>query len=159
MRTKYTKSWIMIAVFFIILFFLLVGAFLEDLHHWQYQKQFQNIQPSERILIKPTETIEMNASGYSIGLPYSSATKSGHSVVSLGYLKIGDENIFTVAADRRVLPLGSLIYIDSLGIGMVQDTGSKIKGNDLDICFQTMNQAKQFGKIKVKVVLLRKGEQ
>ena len=100
--------------------------------------------------------LEFEATGYAIGPPYNSITKSGHPVVNLGYLKIGDENIFTVAADKNVLPMGSLIYIDSLGIGMVQDTGTAIKGMKIDICFTTMDKAMQFGKKKVRVMVLRR---
>jgi len=102
--------------------------------------------------------MKMIATGYAIGPPYNSITRSGHPVINLGYLKIGDENIFTVASDPNVLPLGSLIYIDSLGIGMVQDTGTAIKGMKLDICFTTMDEAMQFGKQKVKVIVFRRGQ-
>lgn len=122
------------------------------------KEKLQKVEKLElNIKVENGMNIEMNASGYAIGSPYNSITKSGNPVISLGYIKIGNENIFTVASDKRILPLGSLIYIDSLGIGMVQDTGTEINGNDIDICFQTQNQAIQFGKKKVKVIILRKG--
>lgn len=100
--------------------------------------------------------MEMTATGYAIGPPYNSITRSGHPVINLGYFKIGDENIFTVAADPNVLPMGSLIYIVGLGIGMVQDTGTAIKGMRIDICFTTMDEAMEFGRQKVKVIVLRR---
>jgi len=120
-----------------------------------FSDELKNI-PNLDINIENGMTMEMVATGYAIGPPYNSITRSGHPVVNWGYFKIGDENIFTVAADPNVLPMGSLIYIDSLGIGMIQDTGTAIKGMRLDICFQTMNEAMQFGKKKVKVIVLRR---
>ena len=43
----------------------------------------------------------------------------------------GGEKI--VAADRRVLPMGTWIYIEDVGYYMVADVGGAIKGNRLDI--------------------------
>ena len=43
----------------------------------------------------------------------------------------GGEKI--VAADRRVLPMGTWIYIEGVGYYMVADVGGAIKGNRLDI--------------------------
>lgn len=39
----------------------------------------------------------------------------------------------TVAADTRVLPLGSKVFIEGVGERIVQDTGGAIKGNKIDI--------------------------
>lgn len=52
-------------------------------------------------------------------------TKSGAPVSNL-----------TVAADLDVFPLGTVLYIDGVGIRVVQDTGGAIKGNHLDVAFE-----------------------
>lgn len=39
----------------------------------------------------------------------------------------------TVAADRRVLPLGTKIYIEGVGERVVQDVGGAINGNKIDV--------------------------
>lgn len=39
----------------------------------------------------------------------------------------------TIAADRRVLPLGTKVYIEGVGERIVQDVGGAIKGNKIDI--------------------------
>ncbi|MCI6640154.1 MAG: 3D domain-containing protein [Pygmaiobacter massiliensis] len=39
----------------------------------------------------------------------------------------------TVAADLSVLPLGSVVYIEGVGVRLVQDTGSALQGKRLDV--------------------------
>ena len=39
----------------------------------------------------------------------------------------------TVAADLSVLPLGTVVYIDGVGVRMVQDTGGALRGRHLDV--------------------------
>ena len=47
----------------------------------------------------------------------------------------------TVAADPDILPLGSAVYIEGIGLRYVQDTGSAIKGHALDVAVDTHNEA------------------
>ena len=97
------------------------------------------------------------ATGYAIGHPYSTVTKMGKPVMNRGYMKLGELDIFTIAVDPRVIPLGSVVYIEGLGLGMATDTGTKIKGNRIDVCFTTMRDAMRFGAKSIKVVMLRSG--
>lgn len=65
-----------------------------------------------------------------------------------------------VAADPKVLPLGTLVRIDAgkySGIYKVADTGGAIKGNKIDIYVPTYREAKLFGRQKIKVTVLDKG--
>ena len=62
----------------------------------------------------------------------------------------------TIAVDPSVIPLGSTVLVDGKEY-IAEDTGSAIKGNKIDIYFQTHQQAveyaKQYGKdvfIKIK---------
>jgi 3D (Asp-Asp-Asp) domain-containing protein len=50
-----------------------------------------------------------------------------------------------VAVDPRVIPLGTRIEIRDMGIFIAEDTGGKIKGNRLDIYFDSKEEAKKFG--------------
>lgn len=50
---------------------------------------------------------------------------------------------FSIAADTDVIPMGTIIYIDGQPY-KVQDRGSYIKGNRLDMYFETHEQALQF---------------
>jgi len=65
-----------------------------------------------------------------------------------------------VAADPRVIPLGSMIYVESApvsGIFHVTDTGRLIKGKIIDIFIPSYKKSIEFGRRKVKVKVLRYG--
>lgn len=65
-----------------------------------------------------------------------------------------------VAVDPRVIPLGSKLYIESMdgypsyGYAVAEDTGGAIKGNRIDLFYNTNAQANQFGRRNVKVYVL-----
>ncbi len=64
-----------------------------------------------------------------------------------------------IAADPRLLPIGSLVEVDGIGRKparfVVADTGSAIKGKRIDIFMPSCAAAKQFGKRRVLTRLLR----
>ena len=65
-----------------------------------------------------------------------------------------------VAADPKVIPLGSMIYIESPlmgGVYQVMDTGSKVKGRIVDIFLPGYERCMIFGRRMVKVKVLRYG--
>jgi 3D (Asp-Asp-Asp) domain-containing protein len=68
----------------------------------------------------------------------------------------------TVAADRRVLPLNSRIRIYGAGRFSgdytVEDTGGKVDGHHIDVYMPSQAEAKQFGRQRVKVVVLKYGD-
>jgi 3D (Asp-Asp-Asp) domain-containing protein len=62
----------------------------------------------------------------------------------------------SVAADTRILPLGSMITIDGYDSGRivpVLDRGGAIKGNRLDVLFPTHEQALKWGKRWINVTV------
>ena len=60
-----------------------------------------------------------------------------------------------IAADLRVLPLGTKVYIPKLNkIYTVVDTGSAIKGNKIDIWMKTKQQMKQWGIQDIEIIIL-----
>ncbi|HAG09636.1 MAG TPA: hypothetical protein DCK87_08785 [Desulfotomaculum sp.] len=61
----------------------------------------------------------------------------------------------TVAVDPRVIPLGTRLYIEGYGYAVAQDIGPAIKGNRVDVFFETGTQARQWGIRSVKVKVLR----
>jgi 3D (Asp-Asp-Asp) domain-containing protein len=64
-----------------------------------------------------------------------------------------------VAADPRVLPIGTVIRIDGLkrynGTYTVQDTGRTIKGRELDIFMPDCRAAKRFGRQQGRARVIR----
>lgn len=68
---------------------------------------------------------------------------------------------FTIAADPRVLPLGTQIMVVGvpapLGRHLVEDIGGGIKGRRIDIYVNSCKEAVRFGRKKVKVRVFRQG--
>ncbi len=65
-----------------------------------------------------------------------------------------------VAADPRVLPLGSVIHLDVpryRGIYEVMDTGRLVRGRTVDIYIPNYEAARKFGRRQAKVRVLRYG--
>lgn len=56
----------------------------------------------------------------------------------------------TISADLSVLPLGSKVMIDGI-VYTVEDKGSSVKGNTVDIFFTTREEALAFGRQKKEV--------
>ena len=68
----------------------------------------------------------------------------------------------TVAADPRILPLGTRIRITGTpgydGYYLVTDTGAAVKGMHIDIYIPSQAEARQFGTKRVRVTVLRIGK-
>lgn len=59
----------------------------------------------------------------------------------------------TVAADTKILPFGTKVIIDG-NTYTVQDRGGAIKGNRIDIYFDTHEKALQYGRQTKEVIIL-----
>jgi 3D (Asp-Asp-Asp) domain-containing protein len=65
-----------------------------------------------------------------------------------------------IAADPMVLPIGSLVQMDSTeyrGLYQVMDTGRLIKGKRIDVFIPDINSALAFGARRVDITVLRYG--
>lgn len=56
-----------------------------------------------------------------------------------------------VAVDPRVIPLGTKLYIEGYGEAIAGDTGGAIKGNRIDLCYNSESQCVAFGRQDVVV--------
>lgn len=61
----------------------------------------------------------------------------------------------TLAVDPRVIPFGTRIYIPGYGVGVAEDTGGAVKGNVIDLFFETREEAIQWGRRNVTVYILK----
>jgi len=63
-------------------------------------------------------------------------------------------NNLTAAADWKILPRGTEIYVEGVGRRVVQDKGGAVQGNRLDLRFPTHQQALEFGirTLTVKII-------
>lgn len=59
-----------------------------------------------------------------------------------------------VAVDPSVIPLGTRLYIPGYGFAIAGDTGGAIRGNRIDLGFDSISDAIQFGRRPVKVYTL-----
>jgi 3D (Asp-Asp-Asp) domain-containing protein len=59
-----------------------------------------------------------------------------------------------VAVDRTFIPLGTRLYVEGYGYAVAADTGSAIKGNRIDLCFDDYALARSFGHQMVDVYVL-----
>lgn len=93
---------------------------------------------------RSSRSLTMNASAYS-------AYDSGNSHYTFGgtYLRKG-----IIAVDPTVIPLGTRVYIPDYGYAIADDIGGSIKGNRIDMAFDSHNEAMQFGRQQVTVYLL-----
>lgn len=103
--------------------------------------------------VRPARTMLMTVTGYSpdwrsCGDSADDITASNHHVQTNGY--------HLVAADTRILPLGSMISIPGYAtdrVVPVLDRGGAIKGNRLDLLFSTHEEARRWGVKKMRVVV------
>jgi 3D (Asp-Asp-Asp) domain-containing protein len=51
----------------------------------------------------------------------------------------------TIAVDPKVIPLGWWVYIDGLGFRRAEDTGSAVKGQMIDVYYESSDYANRFG--------------
>lgn len=64
------------------------------------------------------------------------------------------ENSRVIAVDPNVIPLGSQVEIEGLGVYTAGDTGGAINGNIIDIHYPTVNEALSWGRRNVNIRVL-----
>jgi 3D (Asp-Asp-Asp) domain-containing protein len=118
------------------------------------------VKPFEHLDMRHLESVEVVATGYTAGKE-STGKSPGHPEYGITYsgVKVRKDDFSTIAADPKVFPIGTIMYVPGYGFGVVADTGGAIKGNKIDLYFATKQQVyKEWGKRKVRVYILRKGD-
>lgn len=99
------------------------------------------------------------ATGYTAGYE-STGKKPGHPSYGITFsgVRVKRDLYSTIAADPRTFPIGSILFIPGYGYGVVADTGSAIKGNKIDLYYETVDEVFQnWGKREVEVYIVEKG--
>jgi 3D (Asp-Asp-Asp) domain-containing protein len=92
-------------------------------------------------------------------LPLSPASHRTLVVSSTGYSLAGHTStgipvgLGVVAVDPSVIPLGTRITIPGYGEGVAADTGSGVRGADIDLWFPTLAAARAWGRRTVTITL------
>lgn len=73
-------------------------------------------------------------------------------------VKVKRDLYSTIAADLSVFPIGTILFIPGYGFGVVADKGDAIKGDRLDLYYETVQDVyRQWGKKKLDVYVIQKG--
>ncbi|MFT4412966.1 3D domain-containing protein [Fredinandcohnia humi] len=105
-------------------------------------------------------TIEVTATGYTAGVE-STGKDASHPQYGITYsgVKVKRDLYSTVAADLNVFPLGTVLFIPGYGYGVVADKGGAIKGNKIDLYYETVEDVyKHWGKRTLDVYVIKMGE-
>lgn len=95
-----------------------------------------------------TKVLDMHASAYD--------PSAGRGKAATGRTASGRRATYgVVAVDTRVIPMGTILYIEGYGLAIAADRGSAIKGNKIDLCYPTRSQALRWGRQSVKVHVLK----
>jgi 3D (Asp-Asp-Asp) domain-containing protein len=115
--------------------------------------------PAEVPLLEGKEAViervlSTTLTAYTAGKESTGKTPS-HPQYGITYSGVKAEEGRTVAVDPKVIPLGSTVYIEGIGIRKAEDTGSAIKGSKIDVFMNDVGEARTFGvKRNVKVFVL-----
>jgi len=106
----------------------------------------------------PKKTI--TATGYTAGIE-STGKNPGHPEYGITYsgVKVKRDLYSTVAADLNVFPIGTILFIPGYGFGVVADKGGAIKGNKVDLYYDTVSDVyEQWGKKTLDVYVIEIGD-
>ena len=143
---------------------------VQEVKEVEAESEISNLMFVDSVAYEVIDVIEITATAYchcekccgkTPDHPAYGITRSGLNLLAKG------ADIRIVAADPRVLALGTKIYIEvpeesrdnryvteDYGMATVEDTGGAIKGNRIDIYFPTHQKALEWGVREVQVLVL-----
>jgi uncharacterized protein YabE (DUF348 family) len=110
----------------------------------------------EKVIYK--NSIRMRATAYTSD--YESTGKepgsSGFGITASGTVaRRNSDNYSSVAVDPRVIPLGTKLYVEGYGYAVAEDTGGAIKGNRIDLFFNSGSEVDNWGVKWINVYVIK----
>lgn len=104
---------------------------------------------------KQAKTLMVEATAYTND-PASNGSRlyDGRALTATGYDvtdTITYQGLAIIAVDPKVIPLGTKVYVEGIGLAIALDTGGAIKGNKIDVLVDGETTAKQFGRKTIQV--------
>jgi uncharacterized protein YabE (DUF348 family) len=98
--------------------------------------------------IKFLKALPVTATAYEPGPISCGASATGYTCLGLRATR------GIIAVDPRVIPFWTKVYVEGYGFAVAGDSGSAIKGDRIDVCFDTYEEAIRWGVKHVKVYIL-----
>lgn len=149
-------------------YFRKVGLQFKRLNH--ISANATNISSSEavNISVKLEDTMDLTkypkkqviATGYTAGIE-STGKSPDHPEYGITYsgVKVKRDLYSTIAADLSVFPIGTILFIPDYGFGVVADKGGAIKGNKIDLYYETVKDVyTKWGKRNLDVYVVKQGD-
>ncbi|GIQ65130.1 hypothetical protein PACILC2_36980 [Paenibacillus cisolokensis] len=98
------------------------------------------------LTFKPKKTLKnVTLTAYSAGVE-STGKSENHPEYGITASGARVQEGRTIAVDPNVIPLGWWVYIEGIGLRRAEDTGGAIKGNKIDVYFDSESYATKFGR-------------
>ena len=134
-------------------------TFMENTTYISSEELEETKSIEEAIDFSQYDTKRVTATGYTAG-EESTGKQSNHPEYGITYsgVKVKRDLYSTIAADLNVFPLGTVLYIPDYGYGVVTDIGGAIKGNKIDLYFDTVDEVyNEWGKKDIDVFIVQEG--
>ena len=104
-------------------------------------------------------SFSVTATGYTAGVESTGKRPTDKSYgITYSGVKVKRDIYSTIAADLKIFPLGTILFIPGYGYGVVSDKGSAIKGHHIDLYYNTVSDVyEHWGKKTALVYLIKKG--
>ncbi len=106
----------------------------------------RQVQVAGSTSLRPIKCMTMLCTGYSA----HEGSIGGGSRTATGLAAVRG----AIAVDPRVIPLGTKLYVEGYGYGFACDTGGAIKGNHIDLAFDSVGEMNRQGTRRLKVWIL-----
>jgi len=150
---------IALAIIFILIAGLLIFYFIE---HYPKVEVREKVKYVDRVKVEkeieyitkdPYEWIDFIVTGYSANDPQQGTNNITATTFDLDYTRV--QQLPIIATDPDVIPLYSIVEIQGMGAFISLDTGGAIRGNRIDILFDSKDEAILFGKQQLSVRIIK----